>query len=92
MTFRTRTFLLALLVSGLAVLGSAAISAWLLRDQLPSTHRAVAISTLAGIVIAVIAAFRTAAALSERVENLASVAERYVAGEPRPAPIDYGSD
>ena len=92
MTFRTRTFLLALLVSALAVLAAAALSAWLLRDQPLSTHRAVAISTIVGMVVAAIAAVRAAATLSQRVEGLADLAERYVAGEPLPAPVDYGND
>ncbi|HWK09308.1 MAG TPA: histidine kinase dimerization/phospho-acceptor domain-containing protein, partial [Vicinamibacterales bacterium] len=92
MTFRTRTFLFALFVSAAAVLVAAALSASLLRDQPGSTHRAVAISTMLGLIVAAIGAARAAAALSERVEDLAGVAERYVAGEPLPAPLDYGND
>jgi len=91
-TFRNRTFLFSLLVAAAALVISAVLSAWLLRDEPLSTHQAVALSVVAGLVVAAAAGLRAAAVISRRVENLADVAERYTAGEPLPAPIDYGSD
>jgi two-component system phosphate regulon sensor histidine kinase PhoR len=91
-TFRTRVFLSSLLVSAAALILSAAFSAWLLRDEPLATHRALAVSVVAGLIVAAIAGFRAAAELSRRVEDLADVAERYTAGEAPPVPADYGSD
>jgi two-component system phosphate regulon sensor histidine kinase PhoR len=91
-TFRARAFLYSLVVAATALFVSAALSAWLLRDQPLATHRAVPLAVAAGLIVAAIVGLRAASVLSRRVTNLAEVAERYTAGEPLPPPIDYGTD
>ena len=92
MTFRTRIFLSALIVSAVAI-GTAAVlmTGFLLAVQLPM-HVTVGIAVVWALIAATVLAAVSARTLARRIETLADVAERYETGAPLPAAADYGSD
>jgi two-component system phosphate regulon sensor histidine kinase PhoR len=91
-TFRTRIFLNAVLVSGAAALTVAALTSGLLLSLPLGTHQAVGIAVLCALIVAAAAAAISSKTLARRIETLAEVADRYETGALGGPPLDYGTD